>query len=63
MTNSAAVSGGGDVNTGNNTAADATHVGPPLQIASTNNATTLTIASGSSVPWISLWIQATALAR
>jgi hypothetical protein len=48
VTNSAAVSGGGDVNTGNNTASDPTHIGPPLQIAPNNNATTLTIASGSS---------------
>ena len=33
ITNSAAVSGGGDVNTGNNTASDPTHIGPPIQIA------------------------------
>ncbi len=48
ITNSAAVSGGGDVNTGNNTASDPTHIGPPIQIAPNNNATTLTITSGSS---------------
>ena len=48
ITNSAAVSGGGDVNTGNNTASDPTHIGPPLQIAPNNNATALTITSGSS---------------
>jgi len=48
VTNSAAVSGGGDVNTSNNTTNDPTHIGPPLQIAPNNNATALTITSGSS---------------
>ena len=48
ITNSATVSGGGDVNTGNNTASDPTHIGPPLQIAPANNAGTLTIAPGAS---------------
>ena len=47
VTNSAAVSGGGDVNNGNNTASDPTHIGAPLQIAPNNNATTLTITRGS----------------
>jgi uncharacterized repeat protein (TIGR01451 family) len=48
VTNSATVSGGGDVNTGNNTASDPTHIGPPLQIAPNNNSSTLTLTSGSS---------------
>ncbi|HEY2113663.1 MAG TPA: S8 family serine peptidase [Candidatus Angelobacter sp.] len=48
VTNSATVSGGGDASTGNNTATDPTHIGPPLQIAANNNASTLTISSGSS---------------
>jgi uncharacterized repeat protein (TIGR01451 family) len=48
VTNSAAVSGGSDVNTGNNSASDPTHIGAPLQIASNNNTSTLTITSGSS---------------
>jgi hypothetical protein len=48
VTNSATVSGGGDVNTGNNTASDPTHIGPPLQIAPNNNASALTITRGGS---------------
>src|SRR5213079_336051 len=32
VTNTATVSGGGDVNPNNNTANDPTHIGPPLQI-------------------------------
>jgi hypothetical protein len=47
VTNSATVSGGGDVNTNNNTATDPTHIGPPLQIAANNNGT-LTLVRGSS---------------
>ncbi len=48
VTNSATVSGGGDVNAANNTASDPTHIGPPLQIAPNNNASTLTITRGGS---------------
>ena len=48
VTNTAAVSGGGDVNSANNTANDPTHIGPPLQIAPNNNSSTLTVAGGSS---------------
>jgi hypothetical protein len=47
VTNSAAVSGGGDVNPNNNTASDPTHVGPPLQIVPSNNNPALTVTRGS----------------
>src|SRR5262249_32563656 len=36
FTNTAAVSGGGDVNPNNNTASDPTHAGPPLSITTTS---------------------------
>lgn len=49
VTNTATVSGGGDVNTNNNTATDATHVGAPLQISSGNNSLTVTQGSSGTV--------------
>jgi len=47
VTNTATVSGGGDVNPNNNTATDPTHIGPPLQITPKSN-TALTITAGST---------------
>ena len=47
VTNTATVSGGGDVNPNNNTATDPTHIGPPLQIVPTN-ASDMSITAGSS---------------
>jgi CSLREA domain-containing protein/uncharacterized repeat protein (TIGR01451 family) len=46
VTNTATVSGGGETNTGNDTASDQTHIGPPIQI--TFNVSTLTVSRGSS---------------
>jgi uncharacterized repeat protein (TIGR01451 family) len=44
FTNTATVSGGGDVNPSNNTATDPTHTGPPLSI--TASGTDLTVSAG-----------------
>ncbi|HEV1996486.1 MAG TPA: FG-GAP-like repeat-containing protein [Candidatus Acidoferrum sp.] len=46
VTNTATVSGGGETNTGNDTASDQTHIGPPIQI--TFNVSTLTVSRGNS---------------
>src|SRR5262249_27388009 len=44
--NTATVSGGGETTTGNDTAPDATHIGPPIQISFANS--TATISAGQS---------------
>jgi hypothetical protein len=46
VTNSATVSGGGEINAANDTANDPTHIGAPLQIAATN--ANITIGAGNT---------------
>jgi len=47
VTNTATVSGGGELNTANDTATDPTHIGPPLEITS-NDSGALSLTAGAS---------------
>jgi hypothetical protein len=50
VTNTATVSGGGETNTGNDTATDPTHIGLPIQITPANGSATITAGQSANFP-------------